>query len=496
MVFFPPGTTCIGSTVNISTGNVWRGAGSPHHPYGGIGAVPTGSVIKWIGPSSGTMILAQEVQDIAFENLHIWGAKGGKASTLIGLYLSSQNNPPCYHFKMSDCIISECDAGILWGDGLSNHQFDHGIITHCQFIDHTTYGIHINSANSADASRIDNCEFISCEIAGIYLQNYGFMEIQDCIGGGSNDPNAIFIKVTIANNLVINNCQIEGGPQFLNVTNSSNETPTITLINNTVNGAVNINGYVKIVSIGNYFAPTATAPNTVPAALNLQFGTWVGFGDNFPVPVLTPGTQIGDGTTNPIVTINAANGAVYTNYRARHAAVVGYYAVQGEIVLGGSAALGTEQPANIGAAMSLITRSGIAAFAWPGDPATDKKQVVGKYIVPTIDNTYVFQATTVIADATTGGTEPTWPTTIGATVVDHNVVWTNVGHSAEIRYLAPYDQFRSSAPPIASPDPGQGYFRQGTIVWNTNPTPGGNVGWVCTTSGYPGIWKPFGIISA
>jgi hypothetical protein len=85
------------------------------------------------------------------------------------------------------------------------------------------------------------------------------MEILDCMGGGSIDPNAIFIKVSISNNLVINSCQIEGGPQFLNVTDISRSSlATITLINNTVNGAININSYAKIVSIGNYFAPSRT----------------------------------------------------------------------------------------------------------------------------------------------------------------------------------------------------------------------------------------------
>ena len=35
----------------------------------------------------------------------------------------------------------------------------------------------------------------------------------------------------------------------------------------------------------------------------------------------------------------------------------------------------------------------------------------------------------------------------------------------------------------------------GNIVYNTQPSPGGYVGWVCTVAGNPGTWKPFGAIS-
>jgi hypothetical protein len=36
----------------------------------------------------------------------------------------------------------------------------------------------------------------------------------------------------------------------------------------------------------------------------------------------------------------------------------------------------------------------------------------------------------------------------------------------------------------------------GNIVWNTAPTAGGNIGWVCVTAGTPGTWKTFGAIAA
>jgi len=39
-------------------------------------------------------------------------------------------------------------------------------------------------------------------------------------------------------------------------------------------------------------------------------------------------------------------------------------------------------------------------------------------------------------------------------------------------------------------------WKQGDIVFNTAPTAGGSVGWVCTTGGTPGTWKTFGAIAA
>jgi hypothetical protein len=46
----------------------------------------------------------------------------------------------------------------------------------------------------------------------------------------------------------------------------------------------------------------------------------------------------------------------------------------------------------------------------------------------------------------------------------------------------------AEAPPVA------GNFTAGDIIWNSNPRAAGNVGWICTRSGDPGIWNQFGII--
>jgi Pectate lyase superfamily protein len=39
------------------------------------------------------------------------------------------------------------------------------------------------------------------------------------------------------------------------------------------------------------------------------------------------------------------------------------------------------------------------------------------------------------------------------------------------------------------------YYQKGDIIYNSNPNTGGYVGWICTTTGRPGTWKEFGVIS-
>lgn len=46
----------------------------------------------------------------------------------------------------------------------------------------------------------------------------------------------------------------------------------------------------------------------------------------------------------------------------------------------------------------------------------------------------------------------------------------------------------------ATSAPSGGHFTEGDIVWNSDPSPSGYVGWVCTRAGNPGIWNGFGKI--
>jgi hypothetical protein len=53
---------------------------------------------------------------------------------------------------------------------------------------------------------------------------------------------------------------------------------------------------------------------------------------------------------------------------------------------------------------------------WAGTTA----KIAGNYVVPTVWNGYKYRCT---VGGTTGGTQPTWPTTVGNTVVDGTVTW-------------------------------------------------------------------------
>jgi hypothetical protein len=46
----------------------------------------------------------------------------------------------------------------------------------------------------------------------------------------------------------------------------------------------------------------------------------------------------------------------------------------------------------------------------------------------------------------------------------------------------------------ASEPPREGNHNVSDIIWNTNPTVGRNVGWICLRAGNPGSWYPFGEI--
>jgi hypothetical protein len=48
----------------------------------------------------------------------------------------------------------------------------------------------------------------------------------------------------------------------------------------------------------------------------------------------------------------------------------------------------------------------------------------GAFVEPTTPTGRTYEATTVGSPATSGGSEPTWPTTAGGTVVDNNITWT------------------------------------------------------------------------
>lgn len=48
---------------------------------------------------------------------------------------------------------------------------------------------------------------------------------------------------------------------------------------------------------------------------------------------------------------------------------------------------------------------------------------------------------------------------------------------------------------VSGDTPNSGSYTQGDTIWNSNPTPGNVMGWICVKAGSPGVWKSFGSIS-
>ena len=70
------------------------------------------------------------------------------------------------------------------------------------------------------------------------------------------------------------------------------------------------------------------------------------------------------------------------------------------------------------------------------------------------------------------------------------------GMNAQLNGLSYINQTNMRTELYSGTAPTVNTWYQGDIVWNTNPTPGAFIGWVCTSTGSPGTWKGFGLIQA
>lgn len=123
------------------------------------------------------------------------------------------------------------------------------------------------------------------------------------------------------------------------------------------------------------------------------------------------------------------------------------------------------------------------------------KATVGGYVFrrPTTPNEtgFFYQVASTTGDGKTHATtEPTWPTTIGSTVVDNHVTWKCVGvkaldadiNAGEISKFGKRERAGTAAPTT-------GRWAVGDKIINSAPSAGGTDHWVCTTAGVPGTWK-------
>lgn len=87
---------------------------------------------------------------------------------------------------------------------------------------------------------------------------------------------------------------------------------------------------------------------------------------------------------------------------------------------------GTGYTAN-GATLGTKTLTITAANSWSVQWAAATAYTTGRIVRPTTGNGFLYRSTG--AGSSHATTEPTWPTTIGATVVDNGVTWTCVGRT-------------------------------------------------------------------
>lgn len=95
--------------------------------------------------------------------------------------------------------------------------------------------------------------------------------------------------------------------------------------------------------------------------------------------------------------------------------------------------------------LDVDTQNLLATLIAPTPWQASNAQVVGDFTRPTLLNTFYYECTTA---GTTGGSEPTWPTTVGLTVADGTAVWTCRQATSINEILLAGDQFSTllSAP--------------------------------------------------
>jgi hypothetical protein len=83
-----------------------------------------------------------------------------------------------------------------------------------------------------------------------------------------------------------------------------------------------------------------------------------------------------------------------------------------------------------------------------------------------------------------------------STIVNlYGKVGVNVKNPQEGFEVAGNIKFQNKLFTTSDRPPEAGTYQKGDIVWNTEPGASKYVGWVCTSSGTPGLWSPFGLIA-
>ena len=453
----------------------------PGATYAGGGDL-VGAWWQWKGSGTGTVCMigtttqTTPVVGILLEDFGISGATGGNSSGITAMSIVSApgGNGATGNIRGRGLSFAEVNDVLSIGSG--GNQADFLRFEHCQAFEHTGVGILIDSDNAADESLFSEWFFYGASgSTGVQIgsNGCGFVEFDNInVGGRVSSTDYMFnIDQTNAASITIRNCEQEGCA-FMYV-NGASDAVAISLHANTVNPAgsstlptIVIDGINRVVGMGNEIRGGIALSN--PGA------KYIGVMDRF--------AGVPTGTT----LLSQVNSSVLVNFETMHS---GSYDIANAVESFGSPAgqitfqPGSTHPELTGIVGDLCTRTGGRCQTWASGINPD----VGDLFVPTIDNGYQYYNT--VSGGKTGSTEPTWPTTFGATVTDGTCTWTNAGQSGVFEGFGPLDHYKQAAAPTS------GYHRQSAVVWSTAPQPGGYIGWVCTATGNPGTWKGFGAIS-
>ena len=100
----------------------------------------------------------------------------------------------------------------------------------------------------------------------------------------------------------------------------------------------------------------------------------------------------------------------------------------------------------------------------------------------------IIDGNTIVGNGATAGAVSFSATALGWRFGKNNIL-TGITQIAYNLSASSFVEFTGAAAPTV------GTYAVGDACWNTAPTAGGTIGWVCTTVGAPGTWKTFGAIA-
>lgn len=429
---------------------------------------------------------------------------------------------------ISHCVLRNGGTGIQWGNttnesSYSNEQADFFVIEQADFYHMVSRGVVIDGANCADNSWFHVCPFSDCAPSGqpyIEIKRGGYIIFDGVNGGGDTGVRDLFEFGTLCTGIEIRESQSEGMRNFIHVASTNNVTPTVTLIKNTINDNVHIQGIRYFVGIGNDWSAGKLLLDRVGCSYHAHNDSFASATSSY-VRVLAGGMFInrrtpsastleylnageiinqalpvsGMGTFDQVVVRAGQRRATWAAATAYSAAGGGYNTWKpGEAITTGNVRLaripdGFKYTAgNNGTTGATLadepfwdvarTVADAAGITWTPSANTDPT-----IVVPTVDNGHAYRV--LVAGTSHASTEPTWPTGDGATVTDNTVTWQETGPSALVvtRVIHPEG--------VGSSAPATGQHLRGEITWNNGLNAGSFVGYACYTAGTPGSHLPF-----